>query len=265
MVRIIPVGLRALLVEVTEPAHTAALAADLHRWRDRGELAGVWDVVPGELTVLLDGLDDPPALAGRLAGWRPSSSRPPDGPLVEVPVRYDGADLAEVARHWRVTEEEVRRIHSAPEYRVAFCGFAPGFGYLTGLPERYHLPRRAVPRTRVPAGSVALAGGYAGIYPRDSPGGWQLLGCTDLVLFDPDRDPVALLTPGTRVRFRDVDVEDGSDGGRGRGGRGGADGRGGGGRGGADGRGGIAGVDEDAGGRPGARARHDAGRGESPA
>ncbi|GIG99004.1 allophanate hydrolase [Plantactinospora mayteni] len=205
-VRIIPVGLRALLVEVAEPAHTAALVADLHRWRDRGGLAGVQDVVPGELTVLVDGLDDPAELAGRLAGWRPTSARPPDGPLVEVPVRYDGADLAEVARLWGVAEEEVGRIHGAPEYRVAFCGFAPGFGYLTGLPERYHLPRRAVPRTRVPAGAVALAGGYAGIYPRDSPGGWQLLGSTDLVLFDPARDPVALLTPGARVRFRDVDA-----------------------------------------------------------
>ncbi|MBE1491235.1 KipI family sensor histidine kinase inhibitor [Plantactinospora soyae] len=203
-VRIIPVGLRALLVELPEPAHTHALVAELDRRRERGELPGVEDVVPGELTVLVDGLDDPAGLAAQLTAWRPTSVRPPDGPLVEVPVRYDGADLAEVARAWQVPEEEVGRIHSAPEYRVAFCGFAPGFGYLTGLPERYHLPRRAVPRTRVPAGSVALAGGYAGIYPRDSPGGWQLLGRTDLVLFDPDRDPVALLTPGTRVRFRDV-------------------------------------------------------------
>jgi KipI family sensor histidine kinase inhibitor len=208
-VRIIPVGLRALLVEVPEPAHAHALVAELDRWRDRGELPGVEDIVPGELTVLVDGLDDPAGLAGRLAAWRPTSARPPDGPLIEVPVRYDGADLAEVARLWQVPEEDVGRIHSAPEYRVAFCGFAPGFGYLTGLPERYHLPRRAVPRTRVPAGSVALAGGYAGIYPRDSPGGWQLLGRTDLVLFDPGRDPVALLTPGARVRFRDVRARNG--------------------------------------------------------
>jgi len=213
-VRIIPVGLRALLVEVPEPAHAHALVADLQRRRDQGELPGVEDIVPGELTVLVDGLDDPAGLAAQLGTWRPTSARPPDGPLVEVPVRYDGADLAEVARLWRVPEEEVGRIHSAPEYRVAFCGFAPGFGYLTGLPERYHLPRRSVPRTRVPAGSVALAGGYAGIYPRDSPGGWQLLGRTELVLFDPGRDPVALLTPGTRVRFRDVTsrTPDGADG-----------------------------------------------------
>ncbi|MEE6263857.1 5-oxoprolinase subunit PxpB [Plantactinospora sonchi] len=203
--RIIPVGLRALLVELPTPAHVQALAADLDRRRADGELPEVDDVVPGELTLLVDGVADPADLAGRLAAWRPVSVRPPDGPLVEIPVRYDGADLADVARLWQVPEEEVGRIHSTPEYRVAFCGFAPGFGYLTGLPERYHLPRRRVPRTRVPAGSVALAGGYAGIYPRESPGGWQLLGRTDVVLFDPDRDPVALLTPGARVRFRNLD------------------------------------------------------------
>lgn len=203
--RIIPVGLRALLVELPEPAHTHALMAELGRRRACGELPGVEDVVPGELTVLVDGLDDPAQLARQLAAWRPTPARPPDGPLVEVPVRYDGADLAEVARLWQVAEDEVGPIHSAPEYRVAFCGFAPGFGYLTGLPERYHLPRRAVPRTRVPAGSLAMAGGYAGIYPRNMPGGWQLLGHTDLVLFDPDRHPIALLTPGARVRFRAID------------------------------------------------------------
>ena len=86
---------------------------------------------------------------------------------------------------------------------MAFCGFAPGFGYLTGLPDDLHVPRRATPRTRVPAGSVALAGPYAGVYPQASPGGWQLVGRTDAVLFDVDRDPPALLMPGTTVRFRD--------------------------------------------------------------
>lgn len=202
--RIIPVGVRAVLVEVPTPGHALALVAEVRRRQGTGELPPVDDVVPGELTVLIDGVDDPADLAARLANWRLPSAEPPDGPLIEIPVRYDGADLPEVARHWRVGTDEVARIHSAPEYRVAFCGFAPGFGYLTGLPERYHLPRRAVPRTRVPAGSVAVAGPYAGVYPRDSPGGWHLLGRTDVVLFDPDRDPVALLTPGTRVRFRDV-------------------------------------------------------------
>jgi KipI family sensor histidine kinase inhibitor len=90
------------------------------------------------------------------------------------------------------------------EFTVAFSGFAPGFGYLTGLPEDLHVPRRATPRTRVPAGSVGLAGPFAGAYPRSSPGGWQLVGHTDAVLFDVDRPDPALLRPGARVRFREV-------------------------------------------------------------
>lgn len=93
------------------------------------------------------------------------------------------------------------RIHVGTEFTVAFCGFAPGFGYLTGLPSRYDVPRRATPRTAVPAGSVALAGPYTGVYPRSSPGGWQLIGTTDAVLWDHTRVPAALLAPGTRVRF----------------------------------------------------------------
>ncbi|MDH6710251.1 KipI family sensor histidine kinase inhibitor [Kitasatospora sp. MAA19] len=93
------------------------------------------------------------------------------------------------------------RIHTGPEYVVAFCGFAPGFGYLTGLPPAYEVPRRATPRSSVPAGSVALAGRYTGVYPRSSPGGWQLLGRTGLALWDTGRDPAALLAPGVRVRF----------------------------------------------------------------
>lgn len=104
------------------------------------------------------------------------------------------------------------RIHTAAEFRVAFCGFAPGFGYLTGLGERYAVPRRATPRTAVPAGSVGLAGPYTGVYPRSSPGGWQLIGTTDSVLWDATREPAALLSPGTRVRF--AAVEDDGHGGK---------------------------------------------------
>ena len=124
--------------------------------------------------------------------------------VVEIPVRYDGPDLADVAAHWGVDEAEVARVHAGAEYRVAFCGFAPGFGYLTGLPRE--VPRRATPRTSVPAGSVALAGPYTGVYPRASPGGWQLIGTTDAVLWDHTRVPAALLAPGTRVRFTPVEA-----------------------------------------------------------
>lgn len=103
-----------------------------------------------------------------------------------------------------VAPEEVADIVGGTVFRVAFCGFAPGFGYLTGLPERFHLPRRATPRTAVPAGSLALAGEYAGVYPRSSPGGWQLIGSTDAVLWDPQREPAALFAPGVRVRFTEA-------------------------------------------------------------
>lgn len=108
-----------------------------------------------------------------------------------------------------VAEDEVARIHAAIEFRVAFCGFAPGFGYLTGLDERHHVPRRSNPRTKVPAGAVGLAGAYTGIYPRSSPGGWQLIGtATETVLWDTSRTPAALLAPGTRVRFVPSDPSD---------------------------------------------------------
>ncbi|MCP3802690.1 allophanate hydrolase subunit 1 [Allokutzneria sp. A3M-2-11 16] len=120
---------------------------------------------------------------------------------VVVPVRYDGADLADVASHAGMTEAEVIERHSGARYTVAFCGFAPGFGYLTGLDRELWLPRRETPRTKVPAGSVALADQYAGVYPRSSPGGWHILGSTDLAVWDVDRDPPALLVPGAPVRF----------------------------------------------------------------
>jgi KipI family sensor histidine kinase inhibitor len=109
-----------------------------------------------------------------------------------------------VAELTGLDEAEVVARHTAGEYRSGFCGFAPGFAYLTGLPPELHVPRRETPRTRVPAGAVGLAGPFAGAYPRASPGGWQLVGRTDAVLFDVDRDPPALLAPGIRVRFRQV-------------------------------------------------------------
>ncbi|MFF7980379.1 allophanate hydrolase subunit 1 [Streptomyces sp. NPDC007901] len=194
------VGDDALLVEVATGADAQSLHAELLRRRAEGSLT-VREIVPAARTVLLDGLDDPARWATELAAAAIPPTPPGARAAIELPVRYDGPDLAEVAAHWRVPEREVARIHAEADFTVAFCGFAPGFGYLTGLPARYDVPRRATPRTAVPAGAVALAGPYTGVYPRSSPGGWQLIGTTEAVLWDHARVPAALLAPGTRVRF----------------------------------------------------------------
>ncbi|GLW45886.1 allophanate hydrolase [Streptomyces sp. NBRC 14336] len=198
--RALRVGGDALLVEVSSGEQAQALHAELLRRRAEGSLS-VREIVPAARTVLLDGVADPARLASELTAAGTPAAPPRAGEVVELPVRYDGPDLADVAAHWGVDTEEVARIHADTEFTVAFCGFAPGFGYLTGLPPRYEVPRRATPRTAVPAGSVALAGPYTGVYPRSSPGGWQIVGTTDAVLWDHARVPAALLTPGTRVRF----------------------------------------------------------------
>ncbi len=112
---------------------------------------------------------------------------------------YGGSDLPFVAARWGVSVEAAVRRLASTEFTVAFCGFAPGFAYLSGLPDGLAVPRLSTPRSKVPAGSVALAGEYAGIYPTASPGGWRIVGRTDARLFDIERDPPALLTPGTHV------------------------------------------------------------------
>ncbi|MFE9818554.1 allophanate hydrolase subunit 1 [Streptomyces sp. NPDC005773] len=202
---VLPAGPRALLVELDGREATEAFHAEVLRRRTAGELPDVRDIVPGERTVLLDGIarDAAAALARELPAWHIPPPLPGAAAAVELPVVYDGPDLADVAEAWGVAVAEVSRIHAGTEFRVAFCGFAPGFGYLTGLPDRLHLPRRATPRTRVPAGAVALAGPYTGVYPRPSPGGWQLIGRLPDPgpLWDPHREPAALLGPGARVRF----------------------------------------------------------------
>ncbi|MFD3975552.1 allophanate hydrolase subunit 1 [Streptomyces cyaneofuscatus] len=221
-VRVLPAGAHALLVELADGDHAEAFHAELLRRREQGALPGVREIVPGARTVLLDGIDGidgiargdgrgggrVPAARDRLARELLSWSVPPlrreERGAVEIPVVYDGPDLDEVAALWGVGADEVPALHSRTAFRVAFCGFAPGFGYLTGLPERLHVPRRATPRTRVPAGALALAGPYTGVYPRPSPGGWQLIGRMAgpaAALWDPGREPAALLGPGTRVRF----------------------------------------------------------------
>ncbi len=202
--RALPVGEHALLIEAGTAEEAAALHAELLRRRAAEELPALREIVPAARTVLLDGLADPRALAAQVTGWQVPPLAASAGPEVTVPVRYDGPDLAEVAALWGVPVAEIPRLVGGISFRVAFCGFAPGFGYLTGLPERFHVPRRATPRTAVPAGSLALAGEYAGVYPRSSPGGWQLIGSTDVVLWDASREPAALLSPGTRVRFTEL-------------------------------------------------------------
>jgi KipI family sensor histidine kinase inhibitor len=193
------IGAEALLIECRDGAHVEAWRAELVRRRDAGELAAV-DIVPGARTVLLDGVAS--GTGERLATWpEPQITVAGTGPLVEVPTTFDGPDLPEVAERWDVTvEQAVTRLLETP-LTVAFCGFAPGFAYLRGLPQAWAVPRLDAPRPRVPAGSVGLAGAYAGIYPTASPGGWRLVGHTGLRLFDVRAEPPARLVPGTRVRL----------------------------------------------------------------
>jgi KipI family sensor histidine kinase inhibitor len=197
-----PYGDRALLVEVPDLAAVTAVRTAL----EHSPLPGQRDLVAAARTVLV--VLDRAATDLDLATLRRLSpevaTAGPGTTVVDLPVVFDGADLADVAELTGRSVDDVVGALTATELTVAFCGFAPGFGYLTGLPADLHLPRRATPRTRVPPGSVALAGPFAGVYPQASPGGWQLVGRTDAVLFDIDRDPPALLSPGTVVRFRDV-------------------------------------------------------------
>lgn len=196
-VRILPCGPHARLVEHHDPA---GYAAGLRLAAADGAVDGLVDTVPAETTVLVrfDGSPPPDSV---LSGIEPAMVPAGRAEIIEVPVLYDGEDLASVAHECRLSVDEVIAAHSAPTYRVAFCGFAPGFAYLTGGDVRLHLPRRDTPRTRVPAGSVAIAAGYSAVYPLSSPGGWHLLGRTSESIFDPTRDEPALLRPGMRVRF----------------------------------------------------------------
>ena len=196
-----PAGERALLIEVEELETVHRLHAALRQL----DPPGVVELVPGYRTVLIVADRERAGVLDELAAGLPGLELPPAGAVagetVEIPVSYDGEDLAEVAGLTGLEADEVVRRHTAPEYTVAFLGFSPGFPYLVGLDPALEVPRRDTPRTSIPAGSVGLAGNQTGIYPTASPGGWQLIGRTEVTLFDPARDPPALLAPGTRLRF----------------------------------------------------------------
>jgi KipI family sensor histidine kinase inhibitor len=198
--RLRAVGDRAVLLELPDLETVHGYAAAARSAQAEEGLAGAIDVVPGYRTLLVTGPDQG-ALAARLRALEPLPPDAADADAVEIPVVYDGEDLAEVAQLAGLSEAEVIDRHTRVEYLVAFLGFTPGFPYLVGLDEVLHVPRRSTPRTTVPAGAVGLAGAQTGIYPRPSPGGWQLIGHTDAVLFDPEREPAALLSPGGRLRF----------------------------------------------------------------
>lgn len=192
------VGDQGVLVEVGDAARALAVARMVRaRLDDRVE-----DVVPAHATVLVTWRGRPAddALRALLDEAEAPPAEDHSAP-VTLPVTYDGPDLEAVATLAGCSPEEVVRRHTAARYTVAFIGFAPGFAYLLGTDPRLAPPRREVPRERVPAGSVAIAAGYTSVYPTESPGGWQLLGRTATRMFDPERTPAVLLSPGTRVTF----------------------------------------------------------------
>jgi KipI family sensor histidine kinase inhibitor len=200
--RFLPVSLTTFLVELAGLDETLALFASL----EADPLEGIEEMVPAARTLMIRFRPERATaedLAGSIAARDLSTRVAPSERLVEIPVRYDGEDLEEVARLTGLSVEEVIRRHTQSEFTVAFCGFAPGFGYLVGGDPALHVPRRQTPRTRIPAGSVALAGAFSGVYPQASPGGWQIIGVTPVKMWDLTRDPPALLEPGTRVRFYD--------------------------------------------------------------
>lgn len=222
-VRLLPYGDHAVLVEIRAPQartrHRAVAAVAGAVATATQPPVTVVDVVPADATVLVT-FAAPQAREAATRAWLAAvvdgavsggdlrvdpSVRAGGDPEIVIPVVYDGPDLDEVARHTGLSVGEVVRAHQRFTWNVAFCGFTPGFGYLVGGDPRLAVPRRSDPRALVPAGSVGLAGHYCGIYPRRSPGGWQIIGRTELSLFEPDRAEPALVRPGRDVRFVEVD------------------------------------------------------------
>jgi KipI family sensor histidine kinase inhibitor len=198
--RILPSGPTAFLAEYDSLDDVMHAAAHLQAERP----SGVIDLVPAARTILITVADhgDLTAIIDWVRRPAPVHDRPAhEGPAITIDVVYDGVDLQSVAESCGMTAAEVIASHSGSEYTVACCGFTPGFSYLVGLDTRLHLARRSTPRTRVPAGAVAIAGEFSAVYPTEGPGGWHLLGRTDAVMWDEQRSAAALLPPGARVRF----------------------------------------------------------------
>jgi len=199
-VRVLPAGSDAVLVEVGTVEEATALYVTA-----RSAGLDVDEVVPAARTVLFDGVRDRRRLLAFLGDLDLTHTVLADEqPPVVLPTRYDGEDLEDVAKAWGMTRAEAVATHAGTGFTVAFCGFAPGFAYCTGLAEHLSVPRLDRPRSRVPAGSVAVAGAFTGVYPHPSPGGWRLLGRTEMTLWDPSAEPPAVLAPGTAVRFEVV-------------------------------------------------------------
>ncbi|MEY2582626.1 MAG: hypothetical protein QOE09_2475 [Ilumatobacteraceae bacterium] len=194
--RVLPFGPAAILAEYESLAEVMSVDDAL---RSSG-LDGIDEVIPAARTVLVTYTRVDRAALDKLLVPGPSVPRA-EGPIVEIPVVYDGPDLDEVAEAMRLSVEQVIETHSGTVYSAAFLGFTPGWAYLVGLPKSLQLPRRPTPRTSVPAGSVAIANEFTGVYPTLSPGGWHLLGHTVATMFDVERDKPSLVMAGDRVRF----------------------------------------------------------------
>lgn len=200
-------GDQALLLEFNSTAEVLAWTDTLRA----ANLPGILDIVPASRTILVKvaapryRIPTEQRLSKlHLKELDNAEASAPQQPDVTIDVVYDGMDLEEVAKLTGLAPDEVIAAHTGSLWRVAFGGFTPGFAYLVGGDERLQVPRRSEPRTRVPAGSVALAGEFAGVYPRETPGGWQLIGRTDATLWDIEREKPALLTPGMHVQFRAI-------------------------------------------------------------
>lgn len=191
---------RAVLVRLDGHPRVVSLARALERERP----AGVTSFSPAYSSVLVrydPSIVEAASLQDWLASAERSGDRSPDARLVVLPAIFDGADLDELARAKSLRTDDVVEIFCSTAYRVYFFGFVPGFAYMGEVDERIAMPRRAVPRKSVPAGSVGIAGRQTGVYPVETPGGWNLIGKCTLTIFDPDREPACLLQAGDTVRF----------------------------------------------------------------